>query len=94
MVGSENLRSAACEHNECTIQAVGKFSHPNWRNDIFTKEKKWRNEKRSTSSKWVSLKCFFPISYLLTLSKPLPSVSTNLCAKENKDKHLSKIVSI
>jgi len=83
MVGSENLRSAACEHNECTIQAVGKFSHPNW-----------RKEKHSTSSKWVSLKCFFPISYLLTLSKPLPSVSTNLCAKENKDKHLSKIVSI
>lgn len=31
-----------------------------------------------TSSKWVSLKYFLPISVLLTLSKPLPSVSTNL----------------
>lgn len=35
-----------------------------------------------TSSKWVSLKCFFPISVRLTLSKPLPSVSTNLQQKE------------
>lgn len=40
--------------------------------------KSYSNKKFSTSSKCVSLKCFFPISVLLTLSYPFPSVSTNL----------------
>lgn len=35
-------------------------------------------QNKLTSSKCVSLKCFFPISVRLTLSKALPSVSTNL----------------
>lgn len=37
-----------------------------------------------TSSKWVSLKYFFPISVLLTRSKPFPSVSTNLQRKTSR----------
>lgn len=47
----------------------------------FKKHDGFRNEEfimSLTSSKWVSLKYFFPISVFLTLSKPLPSVSTNL----------------
>lgn len=31
MVSCENLYPAAWKHKECIIQAIGDFSHPNWK---------------------------------------------------------------